>query len=34
MATKTAPKTIVLDDAVAAALVPARPLRSHKGTFG
>ena len=34
MATKTVPKTIALDDAIAAALVPARPVRSHKGTFG
>ena len=34
MATKTVPATIALDDAIAAALVPARPLRSHKGTFG
>ncbi len=34
MAAKTAPETIRLDDAVAAALVPERPLRGHKGTFG
>ena len=34
MATKTVPATIALDDAIAAALVPARPVRSHKGTFG
>jgi ADP-dependent NAD(P)H-hydrate dehydratase / NAD(P)H-hydrate epimerase len=34
MATKTAPDTVALDDAIVAALVPARPARGHKGNFG
>ena len=34
MASKTATETIALDDATAAALVPARPGRGHKGNFG
>jgi len=34
MPTKTVPETILLDDAIAAALLPARPVRGHKGTFG
>ena len=34
MAAKTAPDTIALDDTIAATLVPARPVRGHKGNFG
>jgi hydroxyethylthiazole kinase-like uncharacterized protein yjeF len=31
---KTTPDTIALNDSIAAALVPARPIRGHKGNFG
>ena len=34
MPSKAAPEPILLDDAVAAALIPPRPTRGHKGTFG
>jgi NAD(P)H-hydrate epimerase len=34
MPSRTAHETILLDDSIAAALVPARPPRGHKGTFG
>lgn len=34
MVSKVAPEPILLDDAGAAALLPARPIRGHKGTFG
>jgi NAD(P)H-hydrate epimerase len=34
MSVKTAHETVQLDDTAAAALVPARPPRSHKGSFG
>jgi hydroxyethylthiazole kinase-like uncharacterized protein yjeF len=34
MPARTAIQTIQLDDAVAASLVPSRPARGHKGTFG
>jgi NAD(P)H-hydrate epimerase len=34
MTSRTTPEPILLDDATAAALVPARPVRGHKGTFG
>ncbi len=34
MPAKTAPTTVMLDDSIAASLVPARPARGHKGNFG
>lgn len=34
MTSKVAPPPILLDDAIAASLVPSRPVRGHKGTFG
>jgi ADP-dependent NAD(P)H-hydrate dehydratase / NAD(P)H-hydrate epimerase len=34
MGSRIAPATIELNDALAAALLPPRPVRSHKGTFG
>jgi ADP-dependent NAD(P)H-hydrate dehydratase / NAD(P)H-hydrate epimerase len=34
MAARTVPPAVELDDAAAAKLVPARPVRGHKGTFG
>jgi NAD(P)H-hydrate epimerase len=34
MSSRVVPEPILLDDAAAAALLPPRPVRSHKGTFG
>jgi len=34
MPSKVVPETVLLDDAAAAALLPPRPARGHKGTFG
>jgi len=34
MPSRVVPETILLDDAAAAALLPPRPVRGHKGTFG
>ena len=34
MPSRSAPEPILLDDAAAAALLPPRPARGHKGTFG
>ena len=34
MPSRVLPELILLDDAIAAALLPPRPVRGHKGTFG
>jgi NAD(P)H-hydrate epimerase len=34
MPSRVVPETILLDDAIVAALLPLRPVRGHKGTFG
>jgi NAD(P)H-hydrate epimerase len=34
MPSRVVPETILLDDAIVAALLPPRPVRGHKGTFG
>ena len=34
MPSRVVPEPILLDDGAAAALLPPRPVRGHKGTFG
>ena len=34
MPSRVVPEPILLDDRTAAALLPPRPVRGHKGTFG